>query len=159
MMQESLTNNPLLAGIAITLIHFLWQGLIVALVLKLLLSLISYQKSQTRYALASTAMLTNLALPLITFFIVYDNSYRQTTNFVQSIPLLDQGFYLEKIQVNAWYVEWLEYLPAISIFWLSVVTLLSVKLLIELYNVNKLPVQGTMPVSPALQIRFEGFSQ
>ena len=156
MMQESLTNNPLLAGIAITLIHFLWQGLIVALVLKLLLSLISYQKSQTRYALASTAMLTNLALPLITFFIVYDNSYRQTTNFVQSIPLLDQGFYLEKIQVNAWYVEWLEYLPAISIFWLSVVTLLSVKLLIELYNVNKLPVQGTMPVSPALQIRFEG---
>jgi len=156
MMQESLTNNPLLAGIAITLIHFLWQGLIVALVLKLLLSLISYQKSQTRYALASTAMLTNLALPLITFFIVYDNSYRQTTNFVQSIPLLDQGFYLEKIQANAWYVEWLEYLPAVSIFWLSIVTLLSVKLLIELYNVNKLPVQGTMPVNTALQIRFEG---
>ena len=49
-----------------------------------------------------------------------------------------------------------EYLPAISIFWLSVVTLLSVKLLIELYNVNKLPVQGTMPVNTALQIRFEG---
>ncbi len=158
MMQESLINNPLLAGIAITLIHFLWQGLLVALVLKLLLSLISYQKSQTRYALASTAMLTNLILPLITFFIVYDNSYRQAASFVQTLPLLERGFYLEQIQANAWYIEWLEYLPAISIFWLSVVTLLSVKLLVELYNVNKLPVQGTLPADSALNIRFQGLS-
>ena len=58
-MQESLINNPLLAALAITLIHFLWQGALVALVLKALLSLISYQKSQLRYALSSMAMLAN----------------------------------------------------------------------------------------------------
>ena len=34
MMQESLINSPLLAALAITLIHFLWQGALVALVLK-----------------------------------------------------------------------------------------------------------------------------
>lgn len=154
MMQESLINNPLLAGIAITLIHFLWQGVLVALVIKLLLSFISYQKSQTRYALAATAMLINLILPLITFFIVYDAEYRQATNFVQALPLLDQNLYLDKMQINAWYIEWFEYLPAISVFWLSIVTLLSIKLVIELYNVNKLPVQGTVKANSELQNRF-----
>ena len=155
MIQESLINSPLLAGIAITLIHFLWQGVLVALVLKLLLSLISYQKSQVRYTLASTAMLANLALPLITFFIVYDSEYRQATSLVQALPLLDQSFYLDNMPTNAWYIEWFEYLPTISIFWLSIVSLLSVKLLIELFNVNKLPLQGTLAAPPLLQTRFE----
>ena len=155
MMQESIINSPLLAGIAITLIHFLWQGVLVALVLKVLLSLISYQKSQTRYGLASLAMIANLALPLITFFIVYDIEYRQATHLVHALPLLDQSFYLENRPANAWYFEWFEYLPSISIIWLSIVTLLAVKILVELYNVNKLPQQGTMVANSALQTRFE----
>ncbi len=155
-MQESLINSPLLAGIAITLIHFLWQGVLVALALKLLLSLISYQKSQIRYGLASVAMLANLLLPFITFFIVYDIEYRQATSFVNALPLLDQNFYLEQRQTNVWYLEWFEYLPSLSIAWLSIVILLSAKVLIELYNVNKLPLQGTINANHALQTRFEG---
>ncbi|AZQ82898.1 TonB family protein [Colwellia sp. Arc7-635] len=154
-MQESLINNPLLAALAITLIHFLWQGALVALVLKVLLSLISYQKSQLRYALSSMAMLANLILPFITFFIVYDIEYRQASNFVDALPLLDQHFYLEQIQANVWYVEWLEYLPAIAMVWLAIVTTLSLKLIIELYHVNKLPLQGSIAVDKALQIRFD----
>lgn len=155
MMQESLVNSPFLAGIAITLIHFLWQGVLVALVLKVLLSLISHQKSQTRYGLASLAMVANLALPLITFFIVYDIEYRQATNFAQTLPLLDQSLFLEQRQANTWYFEWFEYLPSISIIWLSIVTLLATKVLIELYNVNKLPQQGTVKADIALQARFD----
>jgi TonB family protein len=158
MMQESLTNSPLLAGIAITLIHFLWQGVLVALVLKLLLTCISYKKSQIRYALTATAMLANLVLPLITFFIVYDIEYRQATDFVQALPLLDQSFYLERMQASNWYIEWFEYLPSITIFWLGIVIILSVKLLVELYNVNKLPLQGTTAADAALINRFENLS-
>jgi TonB family protein len=154
-MQESLINNPLLAALAITLIHFLWQGALVALVLKALLSLISYQKSQLRYALSSMAMLANLILPFITFFIVYDIEYRQASNFVDALPLLEQHFYLEQIQANVWYMEWLEYLPAIAMVWLAIVTTLSLKLIIELYYVNKLPLQGSIAADKALQSRFD----
>ena len=43
-------------------------------------------------------------------------------------------------------MEWLEYLPAIAMVWLAIVTALSLKLIIELYNVNKLPLQGAIAV-------------
>tara|TARA_B110000495_G_scaffold1452_1_gene1070 strand:+ start:1604 stop:3565 length:1962 start_codon:yes stop_codon:yes gene_type:complete len=156
MMQESLINSPLLAGLAITLIHFLWQGVLVALVLKILLSLISYKKSQLRYALSSMAMLANLILPAVTFFIIYDIEYRQVANFVHALPLVDQSLYLEQIQANVWYIEWLEYLPVLAMLWLAIVFTLALKLTIELYNVNKLPTQGCTTVDLALQVRFEG---
>ncbi|MBA6391047.1 M56 family metallopeptidase [Colwellia sp. BRX10-3] len=155
MSQESLINSPLLAALAITLIHFLWQGVLIAVVLKALLSLISHQKSQLRYALSAMAMLANLILPTITFFLVYDSGYRQATNFAQALPLLDQNFYLEQIQANAWYMEWLEFLPLVTMAWLAIVSVLALKLIIELYNVNKLPLQGCTAVDIALQKRFD----
>jgi len=155
MMQESLINSPLLAALAITLIHFLWQGALVALVLKTLLSLISFQKSQLRYALSSLAMIGCLLLPAITFFVIYDIELRQTTSLVHALPLLDQHFYLEQMQANTWYMEWLEFLPALSIVWLTIVCVLALKLIIELYNVNKLPMQGCIAADKALQTRFD----
>jgi len=155
MMQESLINSPLLAGLAITLIHFLWQGVLVALLLKALLAFISQQKPQLRYALSSMAMLANLILPAITFFIVYDVEYRQATNFIHALPLLDQSFYLEQFPSNAWYMEWLEYLPVLAIVWLAIVCTLALKLVIELYNVNRLPMQGCTAADLALQTRFD----
>ena len=155
MILENLTNNTLLAGIAITLIHFLWQGVLVALILKLLLSFISSQKSQTRYALTATAMLINLVLPLITFAIIYDIEYRQASSLIQSLPLLEYRLYQEQIPINSWYSEWFQYLPSITIFWFSIVILLTSKLLFELYNVNKLPHRETISADGQLQERFE----
>ncbi|MGB1263861.1 MAG: M56 family metallopeptidase [Cognaticolwellia sp.] len=155
MTPESLTNSPALAALAITLIHFLWQGALVALVLKALLSLICYQKSQWRYALSSTAMLANLLLPVITFFMVYDIDYRQTASLVHALPLLKQPFYLAQIPPHAWYLSWLEYLPLLAIAWLTIVLTLAVKLMIELQQVNKLPLQGCSAANSALQSRFD----
>ncbi|TWX68330.1 M56 family metallopeptidase [Colwellia sp. C1TZA3] len=155
MIEESLIHSPSLAALAITLIHFLWQGVLIAVVLKALLSLISYQKAQLRYALSSMAMLANLILPIITFFLVYDTDFRQVTNFVHAQPLLDQSFHLEKIPTNAWYMEWIAYFPLITMVWFTVVTTLALKLIIELYNVNKLPLQGCTTVDIALQKRFD----
>lgn len=155
MIEASLIHSPSLAALAITLIHFLWQGVLIAVVLKALLSLISYQKSQLRYALSSMAMLANLILPIITFFLVYDTHFRQVTNFVHAQPLLEQDFYLEKTATNPWYMEWLEYFPLVAMVWFTVVTTLALKLIIELYNVNKLPLQGCTAVDIALQKRFD----
>jgi beta-lactamase regulating signal transducer with metallopeptidase domain len=100
------------------------------------------------------AMLANLILPTITFFLVYDSDYRQATNFAQALPLLDQIFYLEQIQASAVYVQWLEFLPLVTMVWLAIVSVIALKLIIELYNVNKLPLQGCTAVDIALQKRF-----
>ncbi|SEL80680.1 TonB family C-terminal domain-containing protein [Colwellia chukchiensis] len=155
MMPESLFNSPIFAALAVTLIHFLWQGVLVALVLKMLLSLISYRKPQLRYALSTLAMLANLLLPFITFFVVYDNEYRHATSFIHTLPLLDQSYYFEHMATNAWYIEWLEYLPILSIIWLSIVSALALKLTIELYNVNQLSARGCVTPNLALQARFD----
>lgn len=154
MILENLTNNTLLAGIAITLVHFLWQGSLVALILKFLLSFVSYQKPQTRYALAAASMLVNLLLPLVTFFIVYDIEYRQSNNLISSLPILERGFSLEQSQINSWYSEWFEYLPIITICWFSIVSLLTIKLLIELYSVNSLSKRGAIAADAELKHRF-----
>jgi len=70
-MLENLINSPFLTSLALTLLHFLWQGLLVAAVLKSALLIFNNNKAQLRYALSSLAMLVNLLLPIITFIIVY----------------------------------------------------------------------------------------
>ena len=79
-MQESYLNSPIMYSIAITLIHFIWQGGLVALVLKIALTFTSHQKSQLRYAFSALAMIVNLAAPLITFFVIYKPTYLQLSN-------------------------------------------------------------------------------
>jgi TonB family protein len=155
MMPENLLSSPFLSSIAVTLIHFIWQGLLVALVLKLLLMLTPYRKAQTRYGLSSLAMLTNLILPIVTFFVIYNPEYLQVANNAKASPLLTQSSYLEQISSNTWYGEIFEFLPFISMLWASTVSLLAAKLLIELYNVNRLPLIGCKPADSALQARFD----
>jgi len=70
-MLDNVFTSPLLTSLALTLLHFLWQGLLVAIVLKSALLIFNNSKPQLRYALSAFAMLINLLLPLITFIVIY----------------------------------------------------------------------------------------
>jgi bla regulator protein blaR1 len=63
---ESLTE-----AIAYTLLHSLWQGLLILLVLKSVLGLISEQKSGARYFATAASLLVMFLISFITFFITY----------------------------------------------------------------------------------------
>lgn len=153
-MIESLATNPIITSLALTLIHFLWQGVLIALVLKVALSCLSYSRAQLRYASASLAMIANLLFPIFTFIFIYSLDQSQSMAQVQHTPLLGKNLYLENIQATVWYSQWFDYLPLISASWLSIVALLAVKLLVELNNVNRLAKQGTTAVNSTLQTRF-----
>lgn len=162
-MLEQLFNSPFLYSLSLTLLHFLWQGLLVALVLKSALLIISNKKPQLRYALSSLAMLANFLLPLITFSIIYraelafskvSTSVLTLTELIQELKQTDSLFAYQEL--TGFFSS---FLPYIALLWLASVTLLASKLLIEIYNVNKLPQQNCIEPEPQLAIRFNELAQ
>jgi len=157
-MLENLFNSPLLTSLALTLLHFLWQGLLVATVLKSALLIFNNNKAQLRYALSALAMLVNLLLPIITFIIVYRAELSSANSLASSLALNEFIQELKQPDALFSYKEFAETLPLllpyISVLWLSAITLLAGKLLIEISTVNKLPQQGTVAPSDKLQARF-----
>ncbi|MBL4765394.1 MAG: M56 family metallopeptidase [Colwellia sp.] len=153
-----LSTSPFLTSLSLTLLHFLWQGLLVAAVLKSALLIFNNNKPQLRYALSALAMSANLLLPIITFVIIYqtENSFVNTianslalSEFIQELKQPDAFFSYNKLIVLL-----PSLLPYIAIFWLATITLLAGKLLLEIYNVNNLPQQNSVAPSQKLQTRF-----
>ncbi len=158
-MLEHLFTNPFLYSLALTLLHFLWQGLLVAFALKSILLVIEKSRSQLRYAVSAFAMLTNLLLAAVTFVIVFPSETAQLNNSTSPLPLTNLVNELTQQNAFANYQELLHSilaysLPYISLFWLTTVCVLACKMLIELYNVNKLPKDANVQPSDELLERF-----
>lgn len=159
-MFEQLFNSPFLYSLSLTLVHFLWQGLLVALILKSLLFLIDTNKSKLRYALATFAMLANVLLAVLTFIMVYPDTSSGINSHISLIPLADLVNELTQQNSLLPYPELLPSIlaysiPYISLLWLATITMLASKLLIEIRNVNNLPAHSTRPPSSTLLARFE----
>lgn len=159
-MFEQLFNSPFLYSLSLTLVHFLWQGLLVALILKSLLFIVNKNKSKLRYALATLAMLANAILALLTYNMVYPDTSSGINNNLSPIPLT--SLVNELTQQNALFTyqellpSILAYsLPYLSLLWLATITILAFKLLIEIRNVNNLPMHSSVPPSSALSARFD----
>lgn len=158
-MFETLFNSPFLYSLSLTLVHFLWQGLLVAFILKLLLFIVNKKKSKLRYSLAISAMLTNAILALFTYNIISSNntvnfeshpSHIALTNLVNELTQQNALFTSQQLLPSI-----LTYsLPYLSLLWLASVTILVFKLLFEIYNVNKLPKYLTALPSETLSARF-----
>lgn len=63
-------TDSLLDRLSFVLLHFLWQGFLVAFLLKLSLKLSRKSKTTTRYMLCSMAMMAMILLPVTTFFLL-----------------------------------------------------------------------------------------
>jgi beta-lactamase regulating signal transducer with metallopeptidase domain len=158
-MLEQLLNNPFLYSLSLTLLHFLWQGLLVAVTLKSLLSIVANSESKLRYSLAILAMLANAILAVLTFIMVYpDTSSGANSNLspialtslvselTQQNPLLNYQELLPSILAYS--------LPYLSLLWLVSIAILASKLIIEIRNVNILPMRSSIAPSPELLVRF-----
>ncbi len=158
-MTETILHSTVFYGLALTLLHFLWQGLLIAFVLKLLLLSIAQTKPQLRYGLSTLAMLLSLLLPLFTFFIIYPQEgslLNSTINQEIYINKLNQqiSFFSYKNLIKDFPLTISSALPYLSFLWLISVITLSIKLLIEIYNVNRLPKDRCLQPKPELLVRF-----
>ena len=158
-MFEALFNNPFLYSLSLTLLHFLWQGLLVGIILKLALLVIDKKQSKYRYGLAMLAMFSNAILAICTFVIVYPDT-GSTINTLSPIPLTSLVNELTQQGILLTYQELvlsiLAYaLPYISLLWIATIAILAGKLLIEVRNVNHLPLQASIPPNATLLARFD----
>ncbi|TWX52460.1 M56 family metallopeptidase [Colwellia hornerae] len=152
-------SSPFLYNLSLTLIHFIWQGIFVALALKLALTFTSYKKPQWRYAMASLAMVANLLLPFFTFYIISQADFQQFGPLLNNSMLLDDIINNDAQNTAVWYSNTVEFLPYLSLTWVTISFALAVKLFIELYNVNQLPKIGTSPANAELEARFQQLVQ
>jgi TonB family protein len=159
-MLEQLFNSPFLYSLSLTLVHFLWQGLLVAFILKSLLLIIDKNKSKLRYTLATLAMLSNALLAMLTFAMVYPDTNAGINSYLSPIPLTSLVNELTQQNALLTYQELLPSilaysLPYISLLWLATIVILASKLLIEIRNVNNLPMHSSISPSSALSARFD----
>jgi len=159
-MLEQLFNSPFLYSLSLTLVHFLWQGLLVALILKSALFIIDKNKSKLRYTLATFAMLANAVLAILTFSMVYPDTSAGINSNLSPIPLTSLVNELTQQNALLSYQELvpsiLAYsLPYLSLLWLASVSILAAKLLIEVRNVNNLPMHSSVLPSSELLLRFD----
>jgi len=163
MMLEHLVNSPFLYSLSLTLLHFLWQGVLVALVLKSILVLVNNQRSQLRYAMSSLAMLVNLLLPLITFALIYRAELSYTGASAQLLSFADLIQELKQPDVLFSYQTLTDFfptvLPYLALLWIASIILMSAKLLVEIYFVNQLPQQNSIEPTARLLTRFNELAQ
>jgi bla regulator protein BlaR1 len=150
-LQNSIANlftPALLEAMGWTIIHSLWQGALVAVLLAVVLSALKNNASANRYVVSVTALFAMLQISLFTFFMVYEpqNAFDQlATPFVDSEiynhyepmqPLQNQTTFesylatiSQTIQANLIYIVSL---------WFVGVLLFSIKFLGGLLYVNRL---------------------
>lgn len=154
-MIENLLDSPILYSLALTLLHFLWQGCLIALVLKCLLSITSYKKPQLRYLWAAIALIVCLISPIATFSLIYTPNYLHTIEQgLNSVAALDSTQSIAVINSN-WYQIVVDSLPFLSLAWMATVLLLSINLLFALKQVNQLATTDTIAVNQTLQTKFQ----
>ncbi|MBU2893578.1 M56 family metallopeptidase [Colwellia sp. D2M02] len=162
-MLAPLFNTPILYSLALTLLHFLWQGLLIAAIVKFVLLFIDKSRPQIRYVLCAAAMLANLCTAIITFNIILPTSDLLNSS-TPSLALNNLTADIELTSSLSGYQELLPsllayVLPYLSLAWLAIILVLTVKLLIEIRNVNLLPQHASKLPEKQLQRRFIELSQ
>jgi hypothetical protein len=87
--------HGLLHALGWTLLHFCWQGAIVAVVLWCVLKLLAPRSSQARYGAACFALLLLAVMPLITFAHMAAVEYQMRATIDGSVMTIGPDFVLQ----------------------------------------------------------------
>jgi beta-lactamase regulating signal transducer with metallopeptidase domain len=151
---EILVSNSLFQVMAWSLIHFLWQGAVVAVVLALTLTLIPRRFSQVRYLAAASAMALMLMLPILTGWTLWSGTSVAAPMSMGAVPV-------ESISIQNWSIpeeagpqpgfasqtalqtRVKPWLPVVVFLWLAGVALLSLRNFGGLLGASTLSRRGT----------------
>lgn len=168
-----IANNVILQALAQTLMHFTWQGTVVAVTLAVVLKSIDTRRSDLRYGLSLAALLCCVVAPVATFMWLLEPEIAPqavdvnqvfsgvTATVIQAGGSLNESGYLGLSLLTA---ELLDYfnssnllllMPFFAVAWLVSVALLSSRVLLQMIGVCQLPYQSTHLPEPQLQQIFE----
>ncbi|XOV81117.1 MAG: M56 family metallopeptidase [Aestuariibacter sp.] len=169
-------NTSVIFGMAETLLHFTWQGCVLASLLYFLLKNIDSRRSEMRYCVSLFILSLCAIAPVITFFLVYESQTSLSSVSLQQAitEMSETAAHAGSALINfndasslLWTLSATELnqtisqfqlqsiLPLVAIVWMLGVVLLSARLILQVFNVHQLPRQGTSAPDAQLQTMFE----
>jgi beta-lactamase regulating signal transducer with metallopeptidase domain len=168
----SLLRTTAIETLGWTLLHFLWQGTLIALILAVLVWLLRNRHPSLRYLLACASLAFMLACPIITYLVLDSSKSAQPSvetalppqpDVAQPVLVADNAAVQPTVNTVVFAPEggtgtkksWLErnlkpWLPYLVVFWGIGVLVLSIRLLGGLWVLRKLRTRLTKPVSTVL---------
>ena len=157
-----LCGQPLFHALGWTLLHFCWQGALVAVVLGCVLNLLGARPARARYAVACLALALMVALPLATFAHLASKEYRLRAAFDGTAIAIAPGMTLQVGAGDAtatWPMQVAvaldRALPWLLLAWLAGVVLFVVRLNVGLMVARRMRSMGTGAVPTELQQAFD----
>ncbi len=158
-------EQPLIHAAGWSLLHFLWEGAIVALLLASALRLLSNRSSQLRYQAACCALVLMAASPLVTFWFLVVNSSAADQAFSQAI--VERNQLLIPTGLSDPTTPWLNHLaesldrslPWVLAAWFTGTTLLLCRLNIGLIVARRMKSIATQSPPLELQTAFHDLSR
>ena len=171
---NSIPTMPLVEALGWTLVHFIWQGAVVALLLAITKKVLKRRPANLRYLAACLGMLAMLALPLVTFLAL--RYYSPSTG----VATLDSHQLLDNAKPESLRVDLADYLvlgadligskasspaldrrgrfsqlaPWLTSLWLAGVVVLSLRMLGGWLYARRLKTHLIGPLSEEWQFRF-----
>jgi beta-lactamase regulating signal transducer with metallopeptidase domain len=161
-MIDNLPGHLLMEALGWALVHFIWQGALIALLLATIMSFIPQRAAEARYLVACAAMLLMLASPIVSTAVIAAStpgSHAPDSNAPGAPKGWVTGDGMTALPDAApsgpssslWrerLTEWMAYgLPWLISIWLAGVLLLSVRLLTGYASAQRLKVRETRPVA------------
>ena len=157
-----LCGQPMIHALGWTLLHFCWQGALVAVVLGCVLNLLGARPARARYAVACLALALMVALPLATFAHLASKEYRLRAAFDGTAIAIAPGMTLQVGAGDAtatWPMQVAvaldRALPWLLLAWLAGVVLFVVRLNVGLMVARRMRSMGTGAVPTELQQAFD----
>jgi len=157
-------SAPWAIALGWTVLHSMWQALLLALVLSLILRLRSDMSSLWRYRLAFSMLVLVLLAAIFNFYQLFDPAVQPSSR----VPVdwqTEGTFPLELVETSHWggYWQWLiayldTHLPAIVGFWLIGFAFFGLRLLSGLAYVHRLRYVGIEPLDPIWQARLDSLA-
>jgi len=133
----SLQNSDLLQAIGWTLLHSLWQSIIIAVIAAFIIYFIPKRRSDLKHLITLFSMLSILLCTVITFGILNDNKIIEQNIQTQVIPLFEVAFTETKANFLTTVIYetdlyFTEQMPIIVGVWLIFVIILSSKFILKI---------------------------
>jgi soluble lytic murein transglycosylase-like protein/Zn-dependent protease with chaperone function len=136
----SLAGSPFVAALGATLLHFIWQGAVIAAFLAATLVSLEKTNARARYAAASAALVLMALAPPATLLFLWSAADARPARFVLPTSISPEAPPL-----------W----PAIVVFaWILGALFMSARLVVGLSRLSSLIRSGTTPAPAALEARF-----
>ena len=152
----SLLESDLLHSISLTLLHFLWQGFAIAIILLCVKRLTSNKHSELRYLVSLLCLTLCVIAPIITFLIISqpEHAAAVTSNYVSS-----SFDHVTSLHNDIGQLYFSDFTPLIAVVWMSGVALLSMRLGWQMVQVHRLTTTNIIEPSNKLEDIFECLKQ